>query len=341
LLLVAALKSGSWRICLSTLQFLQPTVEALRDDVVAGSDSIGARASVERRRRRNHEYEELSSAFNLAVQCLARENQYGWIVRVLDDWITWSGRRPPKQSAFQAVRALCARGRGTEVGSLVARCLAADRADDVRDGTPYEIGVTAFAITSLYNEGLYDAADDVFISAVRSSILPLNLQEDERYPGVAASRAFTLDLHGMNLAVAHSAVRIALQRVAKDTVARAGSGATCNAATIGPCDLIIVTGRGRSSALRMRPVLRPEVQRMLVEEFYPPLGSSSVPGNLGALRVPADDIQVWLDKQQVAKRSRVLAVATLLKQISAGAIRAAVRASVSASPGSRNHSEVR
>jgi pentatricopeptide repeat protein len=338
LILVAALKSGNWRVCLSTLQFLQPSVEALRPGVVLGANNSAARLSNDRRRRRNQEYEELSSAFNLAVKCLAKENQYGWIIRVLDDWIAWSGRRPPKQSVFLSVRALCARGRGTEVGSLVARCLAPDPVDELREGTPYEIGVTAFAITCLYNEGLYDAADDVYISAVRSSMLPLNLHEGGA-PGVDGSRTFTLDLHGMNLAVAHSAVRIALQRVARDTVARGGSEPAV-AATIRPSDLIVVTGRGRSSALRMRPVLRPEVQRMLVEEFYPPLGSSSVPGNLGALRVNADDIRVWLDKQQVAKRSRVLAVAALLKRISADAIRAAVTVSVSASSRPTNHSLV-
>jgi hypothetical protein len=63
---------------------------------------------------------------------------------------------------------------------------------------------------------------------------------------------------------------------------------------------------------------------MLVEEFYPPLSSYSVPGNMGALRVSGADIRTWLDHQREAKRSQVMAIAALLKKMSSNAIRAAV-----------------
>ena len=80
--------------------------------------------------------------------------------------------------------------------------------------------------------------------------------------------------------------------------------------------MIIVTGRGRNSALRMRPVLRPEVQRMLLEEFYPPLSTTSIPGNMGAVRIPSSDISAWLSHQRKQKGSRMLAVASVLRNLS-------------------------
>jgi hypothetical protein len=61
--------------------------------------------------------------------------------------------------------------------------------------------------------------------------------------------------------------------------------------------MVIVTGRGINSAYQMRPVLRPEIQRMLTEEFYPPLSTTSVPGNMGALMVPVEDIEAWVSNQ--------------------------------------------
>ena len=80
--------------------------------------------------------------------------------------------------------------------------------------------------------------------------------------------------------------------------------------------LIIVTGRGRNSAFRMRPVLRPEIQRMLLEEFYPPLNSMSLPGNMGALAVNSQDLAAWQSHQQEQKGARFLAIAAALKNLS-------------------------
>ena len=112
----------------------------------------------------------------------------------------------------------------------------------------------------------------------------------------------TLDLHGLNLAVAHSAVRIALQQEAISSNRK-----------ISATDLVIVTGRGLNSALRMRPVLRPEVMHMLQEEFYPPLSTMSVPNNMGAIRVSSDDISEWVSHQQQQKGARMLMIAAMLK----------------------------
>jgi hypothetical protein len=119
-----------------------------------------------------------------------------------------------------------------------------------------------------------------------------------------------LDLHGMNVAVANSAVRVAFQQEVLS--------ASYAASDIWDNDVVIVTGRGTKSAVQMRPVLRPEVQRMLTEEFYPPLSTTSVCGNMGALRVPADDISEWLSHQRQQKGARMLTVAAVLKNLTSG-----------------------
>jgi hypothetical protein len=114
----------------------------------------------------------------------------------------------------------------------------------------------------------------------------------------------------MNVAVAHSAVRIALQQEVLST--------SWNLTQLWDNDVVIVTGRGRKSAVRMRPILRPEIQRMLVEEFYPPLSTTSVPGNMGALRVASEDINSWLEHQREQKGARMMSVAAVLKKLSSG-----------------------
>lgn len=57
---------------------------------------------------------------------------------------------------------------------------------------------------------------------------------------------------------------------------------------------------------------------MLTEEFYPPLGTLSIPGNLGALLVPSDDIEGWLGHQRKQKGERLLFVADVLRDITSG-----------------------
>ena len=99
---------------------------------------------------------------------------------------------------------------------------------------------------------------------------------------------FKIDLHGMNRGVAHSAVRVSLQHhlIQSKHVGKMER------------DVWIITGRGRNSRQHLRPILRPEGQRMLVEEFYPPLGSSTASKNTGALKVSVTDINAWIEHQQ-------------------------------------------
>eukprot|EP00797_Seminavis_robusta_P017554 Sro261_g101830.2 (586) ;mRNA; f:63802-65559 len=305
LLLIAASKSGHWRVCLSTLQFLRPFLEETHPS------SLGS--TVEERSRR---YGHLAPALTVALKCLEKRSQYAWAVRAIDDWIEWCGRRPPKEAVLAAIRILSKRSRGSEVSSLLARCTVGDGAGLLsysNDDSSYGLALHVGAITALYKEGIYDDADDVFIAAVRGNFLPFDLYSEDLDDG--RSRMM-LDLHGMNVPVAHSAVRVALQQEVEVASWTDQMNATGNVGTVWDDDMIIVTGRGRNSALRMRPVLRPEVQRMLVEEFYPPLSTASIPGNMGALRVPAVDIKNWLFHQRQQKGSRMLAVASVLRNVS-------------------------
>lgn len=293
-LLVAASKSGHWKVCLSTLQFVRPYLEALHPSLAQDEAS---------REQQQRKYEKIAPALTAAIKCLAIRSQYGWCVRSIYDWIDWSGRVPPKEAVLASARILAARGRGQEVNSLLEHCTAPSLSDGAG---AYETSLYVGAITTLYNEGLYDNADDAFVAAIVRDFLPLSLEKQ----AFGAEQRITLDLHGMNVAVAHSAVRIALQEEVLSI--------SWDRRELWDNDMVIVTGRGRNSALRMRPVLRPEVQRMLVEEFYPPLNTASVPGNMGALRVPAEDIEAWLSHQHEQKGVRMLTVAAVLKDLSSG-----------------------
>jgi pentatricopeptide repeat protein len=294
-LLIAACRSGHWKVCLSTLQFLRPYLEATNP-----SES----QNKEERRLKAKAYAELESSMNTAVRCLAVRSQYGWIVRAIDDWIEWSGRRPPLDAVLAGVRVLASRGRGEEVNNLLTKCANIPSSGTKCDDTMYNAMMFAGAITALYHEGLYDEADDAFVVAISQQALPFNLQKES----LGTETSCVLDLHGMNLAVAHSAVRIALQQLAISNSNWDGSDRF-------DYSMVIITGRGLNSALRMRPVLRPNVQRLLVEEFYPPLSSVSVPGNLGAIRIPSSDITQWLDHQRQQKGARLLLVAAMLRNI--------------------------
>ena len=304
LLMIAASKCGHWRVCVNTLQFLRPFLEETHPS------SLGI--TVEERSRR---YGHLAPALTVAIKCLEVRSQYGWAVRAIDDWMEWSGRRPPKAAVLAAIRVLSARGRGDEVLSLLTRCSLDSGAALVsypNSDENYEMVLYVGAITALHNEGLYDDADDAFIAAVNGKFLPFDLNNQALEDG---KQRIVLDLHGMNVPVAHSAVRVALQQEV-ETASWNSKQPMSSARDDDDSAMVIVTGRGRNSALRMRPVLRPEVQRMLLEEFYPPLSTTSIPGNMGAVRIPSTDISAWLRHQRKQKGSRMLAVASVLRNLS-------------------------
>ena len=274
--MTAASKSGHWRVCLGTLQFLRPYMESMHP--ASQSPLLSAQ-----------DQSLLAGSLASAISCLSIRSQYGWVVRALDDWMEWTGQRPPRSAVLSAFRILSARGRGDEVARLVAKCVTGDAAVDK--------SLYIAAITALHREGLYDSADDVLLTAMANHAIPLVLER--------TNSTLLLDLHDLTLAVAHSAVRVGLQQVVHDPAVN---------------NVTIVTGRGRNSQERWRPILRPQVQRMLTEEFYPPLTTTSMPGNMGALLVP--DLEAWRKHQLEQKGVRMRSVAAALRSLSGGLRRA-------------------
>jgi hypothetical protein len=283
-LIKTASKSGDWRICFNALQFLRIYVVRTRSRKDASST--------------DHRYEQLMPGLTAAVRCLESHSQHAWAERCIFDWIEWSGRKPRAEAVLSAIRSLSAKGHGDEVKRLVDECVRENLGCCVtKKGVGYEEMLFIGAITSLHNNGLYDDADEVFMSAISAGYLPFDFVEE--------AGESVLDLHGLNVALAHSAVRVAMRQHAARFVE-----------AVETPDMIIVTGKGRKSAFHLRPVLRPEAQRMLLEEFYPPLNSLSVPQNIGALRVFGRDIRAWQQHQQEQKGARMLELADLLRNLS-------------------------
>ena len=81
---------------------------------------------------------------------------------------------------------------------------------------------------------------------------------------------------------------------------------------------------------------------MLLEEFYPPLNTFSVPNNTGALIVPSGDINAWQAHQRKQTGARMLAVAAVLKDnlTSVSKLRLGIAAAIAASASSNTSSEV-
>lgn len=315
LILIAASRGGHWKVCVGTLPYLEPYVKAThpkfaRESIASSSGDIGAsRPSLE---RLNRKYDRIARALTAAVLCFEARSQYAWAMRAIDDWIEWGGRRPRKEAVASACRILAKRYRGQEVLTLMTKVLNIpgnndfDNIDGKSEGSEYtyEKAIHTEAINALYKNGLYSEADQLYADGVTNGHLPwpvIDGTDDEQ---------LKLDLHGMSAAVAHSAVRVSLQKEIIGSQTYDGDAKSR--------DVLIITGRGRRSGEMFRPVLRPEVQRMLTEEFYPPLGTRSIPGNMGALLVSSGDIEGWLNHQQKQKGERLLFVADMLRDISSG-----------------------
>ena len=287
-LIRVASKAGRWQVCVKTLQFLRPYVERTNpsnlDDIL--NESV--------RDRYNH----LTPALTAVTRSLESHSQFAWSIRVIEDWIEWSGRKPRIEAALSTIRALSANGCIEEIRSLVDTCSQKDLSHSgAKKDSNYEELIYVGAITSLHSNGLYDDADEIFMLGVQDGFLPFYcIRENDQ---------FILDLHGLNVALAHSAVRIAMRQYS----------ATLSEETT-QSNMMIITGKGRNSEMHLRPILRPEVQRMLLEEFYPPLNTMSIPGNMGALTILGPDIEAWQEHQQKQKGVRMLELAGLLRNLS-------------------------
>ncbi|KAL7546115.1 hypothetical protein ACHAWF_009448, partial [Thalassiosira exigua] len=321
LILIAASRGGHWKICVGTLPFIRPYVKEThpkyaRDSLLASSTcsdvsvSSYSRPSME---RLNRKYQRIARALTAAVLCFEARSQYAWALRAIDDWIEWSGRRPQKEAVASACRVLAKRYRGQEVVNLVTKIMAITSVDvSVHENIPeepseytYEKAIYTESINALHKSGLYEEKDQLYAEGVAGGHLPWAVTNK------GTEKQLVLDLHGMSAPVAHSAVRVSLQKELLGSKQVSSNNTWTK-------EVMVITGRGRRSGERFRPVLRPEVQRMLTEEFYPPLGTSSVPGNMGALFVGREDIEAWLRHQRQRKGERLMFVADMLRDISSG-----------------------
>jgi len=332
-LIQAASKSGHWKVCFNTMQFLRPYVERTNSELQRGDKGNGngthnsdSHSHLCSSSSGDEKYNQLSQALYTVTRSLESHSQYAWAYRVIEDWIEWSKRQPRVESVLSAIRALAAKGCIEEIRKLLAACLRDDLtrcsigsssgggggANNHDDDVAYERRLYVGTVTALHNNGLYDDADEMFMAGIQDGFLPFNFVRRE----TETDRQFVLDLHGLNVALGHSVVRIAMRQQAATLAAASNDNDNESNNSNTNNNMMIITGRGRNSELYLRPVLRPEVQRMLLEEFYPPLNTISVPGNIGALTILAEDIAAWQEFQQQQKGVRMLKLADLLRNLS-------------------------
>jgi len=314
LVIIAAYKEKNWQICLQILQTLRPHIEAIRSNF---SDST---------RISQNDRDNLEFAFTSAVLCLEANGHYAWSIRVIHDWIEWSRAKPKKGALIATCRLIANADRGDQVLDLLSHvrrsCADADEEQSINDKN-YFRDVYAQAIGSLHKNGDFACADELYCTAVEEGILPWAVVEPAtpKHTNVDAENCvspLTLDLHGMSASVAKSAVRVALQRELFRMPSWLNSSATEDDTKSEQREIIIVTGRGAHSTDRFQPILRPQVQQMLTEEFYPPLSSSSLKGNMGALLIPAEDVNAWLLYHKQQRGVQMLALANIIRNISFG-----------------------
>lgn len=314
LILIAASRGGHWKVCVGTLPFIRPYVKETHPMYareLSPTESVRGRSRPSLARL-NRKYDRIARALTAAILCFEARSQYAWAIRAIDDWIEWSGRRPRKEAVASACRVLAKRFRGQEVINLVARVMnipeVGNTDDDASDDASYddlnytyEKALYTESINALYKHGMYEEADQLYAEGAAYGHLPWAVMKDSDVS------TLTLDLHGMSIAVAHSAICVSLQKeTAKSSDNRWDK------------DVVIVTGTGRRSGERFRPVLTIEVQMMLQGQFVPPLETSSVPGNKGMLKIPRENIVAWFDHQRRQKRERLLAVAEAMRDITSG-----------------------
>jgi pentatricopeptide repeat protein len=310
LLMIAASKEKNWQVCLTTLQALRPYIEA------RGLNS----SDLSRRLLTNRDKDNLEFALTSAVLCLEANGHYAWSIRVIHDWIEWSRLKPKKEALIATCRLIANSDKSRQVLDLLSHVRIWCTNDQSMNDKNYFRDVYSQAIGSLHRNGDFASADELYCTAVEEGLLPWVIVEPPQNHPSTESRneaPLTLDLHGMTSSIAQSAVRVALQR----ELFRTPSWLNCSTDDDMHSrrrDVIIVTGRGVNSADRFQPILRPQVQQMLTEEFYPPLSSSSLKGNMGALLVPAEDVNAWLLFHKQQRENHMLALANIIRNISSG-----------------------
>uniref|UniRef100_A0A7S3XTI1 Smr domain-containing protein n=1 Tax=Heterosigma akashiwo TaxID=2829 RepID=A0A7S3XTI1_HETAK len=159
------------------------------------------------------------------------------------------------------------------------------------------------AIQAFHSAGMYEYAETVFKDASDLELFGNEILASIENSYSQDSPAVVIDLHGYVLPVAHMAIRRAMSEVL-------GVAQHCQQ-SVKPIE--IITGSGKHS-INNKPVLRPEIQNMLVEEFFPPIYTSTKPGNSGRIIITTDSILEWLSHTAEAKNNIMMGLKVVLEQ---------------------------
>ncbi|CAM9574007.1 unnamed protein product, partial [Phaeothamnion confervicola] len=226
------------------------------------------------------------ASFNAGLALCEAEGA-GHTARALLRLMAWNGIRPTAVSFNRAVAAHTVVGAWQDAAGLLL-----DMArQEILPGNPTVLMVLRACLTA--------AGPRQAVRLAKSGV--------ERLLRTTRAGPLEIDLHGYSVPLAHTAVRVSLRHL----WALAQRGEPLR-------DLVVIVGIGRRSTTKFVPALRPEVQSMLSERFYPPIDSFTKPGNPGRLVIPASAIRPWVEHSTNAKRVAVQQMAAVLAWASRG-----------------------
>jgi hypothetical protein len=247
-------------------------------------------------------------------------------LQILERYKEWRGDYPSPHATLCALKSAIewdnknSGGDGlSNVLQLVDSYLAERLGDESKEEEAREVLAGAISLFHRYGEVNHSAA--LYHKGVELKIFPpMPILEPSE------GRVLVLDLHGLNVGMANAVLRRRfgeiLAAAVRDISKRKDETSSSNVTYDYPHALKIITGRGLHSARTLgAPVLRGEVLRLLVEEFYPPfecIGTEQQPNastgyNLGRLVVSRESINEWIKVNYLRRNEFLLGVAELLK----------------------------
>jgi len=234
--------------------------------------------------------------YNRAIAACQEHGSWKAAVKLLQDLKAQSLK--PNVFTYTAVIRTCIQGNSSS--SILQYLTKANEGLGMKDPSIYIAAIQAY-----HSFGMYDSAAEWFEKAVSYGLMGSELKLAVEQGIKHNSASIVIDLHGYVLPVANAAIRFTMNeiwRLCQETQA------------CGVKPLEIVTGIGKHSTTQFKPTLRPEVQRMLVEEFYPPIYTSTKPGNSGRVLISQQMISDWIDYNKNARKSLMLRLTDVLQK---------------------------
>ena len=218
-----------------------------------------------------------------ALNTLSRGGQWEWAHLIFTQW-----SRPLSPGNVVSVSdILLSHGRSSDVLPTLSVAL--------RDKTKAFRRAAYFGVvTAAHNRNVPKLADECYECAVKARAMPWIVSSYN-------STTVTFDLHSLNVAGACGAVRVGLREVFRDPDV--------------DVDVVIVTGRGKNSKVPYEPILRPQIQDLLIDAIYPPLPSYTLRGNLGAIMLEREGVREWVSWESWVKGRLLVGVAGKLRGV--------------------------